>query len=314
MNAHVTNFIEQNFRSRYQATTQASTWLAGQLDELKSKVESSEDARINYERANQIWTIDEKEDVTTQKLGDINKELTEAQADRINKEAVFQLAQAGNFDAIPAVRESPVIQDILKQQTTLSAQYTDALLSTDLSFQRWSGSRNRSRIWTRSLRARRPTSQTKSRRSTVAPGSANFCCSRRWISKRRNPSAMADKMVQYNILKREAEANKELYDGLLQKLKEAGLNAGLLSSNIRIVDPAMVPGAPSAPTEVAQYFSGDPGRAGRRGRARAAARVHGQHCQESGRRGEVDALAFPGRRSGFCRALMGIAAVVCRSC
>ena len=58
---------------------------------------------------------------------------------------------------------------------------------------------------------------------------------------------MADKMVQYNILKRDAEANKELYDGLLQKLKEAGLNAGLLSSNIRVVDPAMVPGGPSAP-------------------------------------------------------------------
>jgi succinoglycan biosynthesis transport protein ExoP len=107
VNAHVSNFIEENFRSRYQATMQASNWLAGQLDELKSKVETSEDARINYERANQIWTIDEKEDVTTQKLGDINKELTEAQADRINKEAVFQLAQSGNFDAIPAVRESP---------------------------------------------------------------------------------------------------------------------------------------------------------------------------------------------------------------
>ena len=60
-----------------------------------------------YERANQIWTIDEKQDVTTQKLADINKELTAAQADRINKEAVFQLAQSGNFDAIPAVRKAP---------------------------------------------------------------------------------------------------------------------------------------------------------------------------------------------------------------
>ena len=93
VNAHIANFIEQNFRSRYEATTQASNWLAGQLDELKAKVETSEDARINYERANQIWTVGEKEDVSTQKLGDLNKELTEAQADRINKEAVFQLAQ-----------------------------------------------------------------------------------------------------------------------------------------------------------------------------------------------------------------------------
>ena len=60
---------------------------------------------------------------------------------------------------------------------------------------------------------------------------------------------MADKMVQYNILKREAEANKQLYDGLLQKLKEAGISAGLRSSNIRIVDPALVPTAPSRPNK-----------------------------------------------------------------
>ena len=102
------NFIEQNFRSRYEATTQASNWLANQLDELKAKVEASEDARIKYERDNQIWTIDEKQDVTTQKLADLNRDLTEAQADRINKEAIYQLAEAGNYDALPAVRESPV--------------------------------------------------------------------------------------------------------------------------------------------------------------------------------------------------------------
>jgi capsular exopolysaccharide synthesis family protein len=54
-------------------------------------------------------------------------------------------------------------------------------------------------------------------------------------------------MVQYNILKREAEANKQLYDGLLQKLKEAGVSAGLRSSNIRIVDPALVPPWPARP-------------------------------------------------------------------
>ncbi|HMI52078.1 MAG TPA: Wzz/FepE/Etk N-terminal domain-containing protein, partial [Candidatus Saccharimonadales bacterium] len=50
VNAHLENYIEQNFRGRYQSTTQASTWLADQLDELKIKVQKSEDARIAYER------------------------------------------------------------------------------------------------------------------------------------------------------------------------------------------------------------------------------------------------------------------------
>src|SRR5712692_6710561 len=56
-------------------------------------------------------------------------------------------------------------------------------------------------------------------------------------------------MVQYSILKREAEANKALYDGLLTKLKEAGISAGLRSSNIRVVDAAMIPAYPSRPAK-----------------------------------------------------------------
>jgi capsular exopolysaccharide synthesis family protein len=60
---------------------------------------------------------------------------------------------------------------------------------------------------------------------------------------------MSERMVQYSILKRDAEANKALYDGLLTKLKEAGISAGLRSSNIRVVDPAMVPTYPARPAK-----------------------------------------------------------------
>jgi succinoglycan biosynthesis transport protein ExoP len=58
---------------------------------------------------------------------------------------------------------------------------------------------------------------------------------------------LAEKLVQYHILQHDAESNKQLYDGLLQKLKEAGITAGLRSSNIRVVDPALAPSYPSRP-------------------------------------------------------------------
>jgi succinoglycan biosynthesis transport protein ExoP len=60
---------------------------------------------------------------------------------------------------------------------------------------------------------------------------------------------MAEKMVQYNILKRESEADKSLYEGLLTKLKEAGISEGLKSSNLRVVDPAMIPSYPARPAK-----------------------------------------------------------------
>jgi succinoglycan biosynthesis transport protein ExoP len=60
-------------------------------------------------------------------------------------------------------------------------------------------------------------------------------------------NGLAEKLVQYHILQHDAESNKQLYDGLLQKLKEAGITAGLRSSNIRVVDPALTPTTPARP-------------------------------------------------------------------
>lgn len=249
VNAHLNNFIEQNFRSRFEAATQASNWMAGQLNEMKIKVENAEDARLEYERENQIWTIDEKSDISTQKLAELEKQMTEAQADRINKEAVYQLAQSGNYDAIAAVRESAVIQDILKQQTTLSALYTDAV----------------SQYGPRFPKVLRIQAQLKDLDQLIAREKLNIgnqveadyrgsrqrelLLKEAFDEQKAEVNQTAEKLVQYSILKREADTNKQLYDGMLQKLKEAGITAGLRSSNIRIVDPALIPSGPSRPNK-----------------------------------------------------------------
>src|ERR1700680_4755168 len=96
VNTHIKNFIEQNFQSRYEATTRASTWLTDQLNDWKIRVEKSEDARITYERQNQIWALDgDKQNVTTQRLADLNKQLTDAQSERMRKQSLFEFAKAG---------------------------------------------------------------------------------------------------------------------------------------------------------------------------------------------------------------------------
>jgi len=249
VNAHLNNFIEENFRSRYEAATQASTWLAGQLNEMKIKVENAEDARLAYERQNQIWTIDEKNDISSQKLADLNKQLTDAQADRINKEAVYQLAQAGNYDAISAVRESPVIQDILKQESTTSAQYTDALNQYGPKFPKVV--RLQAQLKDLDQLVGREKTNIANQMEAEYHGSRQreLLLKNALDEQKAQTNQMAEKLVQYSILKREADTNKQLYDGMLQKLKEAGITAGLRSSNIRVVDPALIPGGPSRPNK-----------------------------------------------------------------
>ncbi len=247
VNAHLNNFIEQNFRSKFEAATQASNWLAGQLNEMKIKVENAEDARLAYERDNQIWTIDEKNDISTQKLGDLNKQLTEAQTDRINKEAVYQLAQSGNYDAISSVRENAVIQDILKQQTTLSSQYADAVNQYGPKFPKVLRLQAQIKDLDQLITREKVNIGNQVEAEYRGARERELLLEKALDQQKAETNATAEKLVQYNILNREAEANKQLYDGMLQKLKEAGISAGLRSSNIRIVDPALIPAGPSRP-------------------------------------------------------------------
>ncbi len=249
VNAHIANYIEQNFRSRYEATTQASAWLADQLSELKVKVQKSEDARIAYERQNQIWTLDDKQNIATQRLGDVNHELTEAQSERMKKESLFQFAKAGNLDAVPQMQNNGFLNQLISKRNDLNSQYNDAVNQYGPNFPK----------------VQRIQAQIKQLDITIEKEKQNILdglesdyrearqhenlLRQELDDQKAQANAMAEKLVEYNILKREAEANKALYDGLMTKLKEVSIQEGLKSSNIRVVDPAMVPSYPSRPAK-----------------------------------------------------------------
>ena len=257
VNAQINNFIEQNFKSKYDATTQASTWLASQLDEMKVKVEDSENASLAYERDNQIWTVDdEKQDISTEKLGELEKELTDAQADRITKEAVYELAQAGNLDAIPAVRESSVIQDILKQEGQIKADYGDALAQYGPKYPKVIRLQAQIKQLDDMITSEKQNIANQVEAEYRGARQREMLLQQALDEQKTEANSAAEKLVQYNILKREADADKDLYDGMLQKLKEAGIQAGLRSSNIRVVDPALVPSSPSRPQKARNILLG----------------------------------------------------------
>ncbi|MGB6546902.1 MAG: polysaccharide biosynthesis tyrosine autokinase [Candidatus Acidiferrales bacterium] len=256
VNAQIKNFIEQNYQSKYEATTQASAWLSSQLDEMKVKEENDENASLAYERANQIWTVDEKEDISTEKLGEIEKELTDAQADRISKEAVYQLAQAGNFDAIPSVRDSVVIQNLLKQEGDLNSQYTDAVDQYGPKFPKVVRLQAQIKQLDDMMTREKQNIANQIEADYRGAQQREMLLQQALDDQKTEANSVAEKSVQYNILKREADADKDLYDGMLQKLKEAGIQAGLRSSNIRVVDPALVPSEPSRPQKARNILFG----------------------------------------------------------
>jgi polysaccharide biosynthesis transport protein len=247
VNAHLQNFVEQNFRSKYDATTQASNWLSAELEELRIKVEKSEDARIAYERANQIWQIDEKQDITTSKLADLSKAVTEAQTDAATKEALYRMAISGNVDALPAARTNDVVSGLVKRKSELDELYAEALDQYGPNFPKV--------LRLAAQQKEVEDNLASARKVLVESVEVEFNTAKSRVEllqealdkQKAEANDLAEKLVQYHILQRDAESNKLLYDGLLQKLKEAGITAGLRSTNIRVVDPALAPSSPSRP-------------------------------------------------------------------
>ena len=241
VNSHLQNFIELNFRSRYDAAMQASNWLSSELEELRVKMEESENARIAYEKDNQIWNVDERQNITTEKLSDLSKDLTEAQEDLLQKEAVYQMAHSGNINALPAVHDSPLIQQLEARQTDLDQQYTDALGQFGPNYPRVQRLQAQKTELIQAIEDEKKNAVARVDSDYKGAQARLNLLSQALEGQKAEANDMAQRLVQYNLLKHDEDSNKQIYDGLLEKLKEAGISAGLRSSNIRIVDPALTP-------------------------------------------------------------------------
>src|SRR5271170_1569999 len=100
VNTLMSTYAENNFKSRFDSTMQASDWLSKQLVDLQMKVETSQEKLVRYQKEHEILGIDEKQNITTAKLDELNRALTLAESDRMEKEAFYRLLESGDPDAI----------------------------------------------------------------------------------------------------------------------------------------------------------------------------------------------------------------------
>jgi polysaccharide biosynthesis transport protein len=249
VNEHIKNFQDQNIKSRFDETTRATTWLHDELDELKIRVQESEDKRIAYERKNQIWTLDDKQNITTQRLSDINKSLTDAQQERMKKESLYQFAKAGDIADVPQLRENPIFQSLIQKRQAASEDYIEAVNQYGPNFPKVQRLQAQLKDLDQLIKKEQINTLNRIENDYREARQRETLLTEALDQQKSAANEMAERMVEYNILKREAEANKALYDGLMTKLKEVGISAALQSSNIRVVDPAMIPAYPSRPAK-----------------------------------------------------------------
>src|SRR5439155_26091723 len=122
VNTLAEEYIEENLEARWKSTEHTGEWLTKQLQDLKIKLEKSEDQLQAYARATGLMFTDEKNNVNDTKLADLQKELSQAQADRVTKQSKFEMAVASPADALPDVLDDSTLQDSQKALNDLKGK------------------------------------------------------------------------------------------------------------------------------------------------------------------------------------------------
>jgi succinoglycan biosynthesis transport protein ExoP len=247
INSHARHFIEQNLRFKVDATEEASVFLRENLATLRATLEKSEDQLQEYSRQNQILFTDEGKNTATEKLRQLEEAYTKAQGDRIQKESYDGLLRDGTTDALPQVIDNRLITDLTAKLADLQREESELQVTFRPDYPL------RQRVAGQITQIRSSIQMEKERVITMIRSEYSASLERERLlgielEKQRDlVNKINEDVIQYNILKKEAESNRQLYDGLLTRLKEAGVSAGLTASNIRVVDLAEVPPFPVRP-------------------------------------------------------------------
>jgi capsular exopolysaccharide synthesis family protein len=240
-------YLDQFYKSQIQASTQISDFLANQLKELQAKVEESQHKLIDYQKENGIFGLDDKQNIVTAKLDDLNRQLTAAEGDRVQKEVTYRLARSGQPELIAKLEPGSLVTKLRAQQADLENQMAQASvqlgpahpkiveLSKQIAQARQSVDAEIGRV------GEQITYEYKS-----AMGREQMLRHALEAQKQTADKLNAN-VIESDILKHEFETNRKLYEDLLQKQKEVSISASLKSSNIWIVDPARPPRRPAEP-------------------------------------------------------------------
>jgi polysaccharide biosynthesis transport protein len=240
-NCIAATYIERNFQTKYKSVLQTADWLTKQLDDLKTHADTAEEQLIEYQRKTGILGTDETHNIIVDKLGDLNKELSVAEGDRIVKEAKYRIADTENPELIAYIAPQSPLGDLYKQRFAVKAEYAQMAGKYGAAYPRVVQLQSQLDELNLAINA-----EIVNVREAVHADYKTSLTSEQMLKKsfdnqKQAAYSLNENAIQYAIMRRDVESSRDLYEGLLKKLKEAGIMAGLKSGNLNIIDPATVP-------------------------------------------------------------------------
>jgi succinoglycan biosynthesis transport protein ExoP len=264
VNSLIGIYISDYIARHYSSAVQASDWLQKQISDLKQQVAVSNKQVTDFEKENGFFGFvgtgsDNAQNPLLQKLVALNQSVVQAQSERIQKEAVVKLLATRDPELIVGLGSNPqvlngvagtdlaVLQSLRLQEAQLKAQYSD--------MESKYGSRYPTLVETKSQMASIQSSITRAVDNLRSRAENDYSLSAKNESMLKQTfdenvaeaNKLNDKATQFQLLSKEAEGNRTLYEGLRTKLREAEVAASVRGANITVVDRALPMPTPSSP-------------------------------------------------------------------
>ena len=241
LNAWAQTFINTNLERRIEASSHAKNFLQEQLQQIKARLEDSEVELIDFARREEIINIDidDRQTIIGQNLQQMNAALASAGQERIKAEVLYQQMQKARNQGLTQILESPVIQGLKQTKATLEADYQQGLKIYKPAYPKMVQLESQIAEIQATIDQEVANIRSAIEANYQAAMAQEAALTEKLQAITGEVMALQNRSIQYNILKREVDTNRQLYDGLLQQFKEVGVAGVVDTNNVSIVDKAL---------------------------------------------------------------------------
>ena len=241
------DFIDQNFETKTERFTGASKWLDTTTRELKSKLERAEQDLADYTRTHNIFSTEGKETLTTDKLSRLHDQATRAETERILKQSVYDEVKAGRLSELPAAFSDPKIVTLQSRLEEMQANLEKLGLKYGQDHPQIVEAKLQVATTRAQLDASRKALEEKLK-GEYQLASRDEQSLKTALDRAKGEAVKQNQdNIQYSILKQEVDTAKQMYTDFLQKTSQAKVEVAQQHNNMRLIQPARVPGAPVGP-------------------------------------------------------------------
>jgi len=258
VNTLVSEFISMNLEGMSESSAYAKQYLTEQIALAKGKLESSETHLVKYAKEKQIIKTDTKNSLVANALDVLNEAYTEAQKELIYAESEYR--QRNKVSGDIRILDNSVIQNLKAKRNSLNTKYTEQLQIYKPAFPAMIALKRQINETQKQIKLELNNIKSKSQNDLQArfysAREKEKMLGQKLELKKAELLAHRDKGIGYSTLQREVETNRQLYDNLLQRMKEVGIAGGVVSNNIAVVDSAFVPYSKHSPNTVRNLLIG----------------------------------------------------------